>query len=96
MTVYLIHLARPFRNGSALCRHYVGYTRGVETVQARAERHRTGRGAKFMARVNEAGIAWDVVRIFPKGDRRREVEIKKAGARAFCPVCNGGSHGRSA
>lgn len=79
-TVYLIHFARPYKHA----RHYLGSALNLE---ARLAHHRTGTGARLLAVVNEADIAWCVVRTWP-GDKTVERKLKdRHNAKKLCPVC---------
>jgi predicted GIY-YIG superfamily endonuclease len=79
--VYLVHFARPYRHA----RHYLGYT---ADVGARAARHAAGHGARLLEVVTQAGIPWQVVRVWENGDRALERRLKahKKSWR-LCPVC---------
>ena len=80
--VYLVHFAEPYKHS----RHYIGSTCDLP---ARLQEHRAGTGARLLAVVNEAGIAWEVVRQW-KGTRKDERKLKnRHNARRLCPVCAG-------
>ena len=80
MTVYLIHLARPYHHA----RHYLGCT---HDLSQRLLLHRTGKGAKLLRAVCRAGIAFEVVRTW-EGYREKEQELKaQKNAPRYCPVC---------
>jgi len=82
MAVYLLHFETPYRHAQ----HYVGFT---EDLEARLERHRAGNGARLLEVVTQAGIAWELVRAWPRGSRELERAIKRAGhSPRLCPVCN--------
>lgn len=87
-TVYLIHFARPIGNVNnmhAYAQHYVGWTPGK--LDARLAMHSAGNGARIMAAVAAAGIAWEVTRTW-KGGRELERQIKRAkSAPRLCLVC---------
>jgi hypothetical protein len=75
--VYLLHFHRP-------CRHYLGWTADLD---ARLAEHAAGRGARLLAVIAEAGIGWDLPRIWP-GTRTRERQLKTQGAAPRrCPLC---------
>jgi predicted GIY-YIG superfamily endonuclease len=81
-TVYLIHFDHPFGHSS----HYLGF---AERLDARVKHHRDGTGALLLARVNEAGIGWNVVRTWENQGRVFERRLKKMKkSRCLCPVCN--------
>jgi predicted GIY-YIG superfamily endonuclease len=82
--VYLIHFSRPYRRVS----HYIGYCK-AGGLERRIERHRSGDGSRLMWAVTQAGIEWEVVRVWPEGDRNFERRLKKKKqASYFCPWCN--------
>jgi predicted GIY-YIG superfamily endonuclease len=79
-TVYLLHFDRPYKHA----RHYVGWTRDVKR---RLAEHAAGRGARLLAVVREAGIGWELARMWPGGPAR-ERQIKAQGGHArHCPLC---------
>lgn len=81
MTVYLIHFDTPYKHA----RHYLGY---AEDLAERIERHRKGNGSRLMQVIGAAGIAWQLVRVWP-GDRKLERQLKnQKNAPRLCPVCN--------
>jgi predicted GIY-YIG superfamily endonuclease len=80
-TVYLLHFDQPYKHA----RHYVGWTR--RNVKRRLAEHAAGRGARLTAVVREAGIGWQLARLWP-GSRARERQIKRQGGHArHCPLC---------
>jgi predicted GIY-YIG superfamily endonuclease len=80
VTVYLLHFDRPYKHA----RHYVGRT---ENVRRRLAEHAAGRGARLLAVVREAGIGWQLARLWPRG-AARERQIKRQGGHArHCPPC---------
>jgi len=80
-TVYLLHFDRPYKHA----RHYVGWT--ARNVKRRLAEHEAGRGARLLAVVREAGIGWQLARLWP-GGRERERQIKRQGGHARkCPLC---------
>ncbi|HEY1292831.1 MAG TPA: endonuclease [Chloroflexota bacterium] len=89
-TVYLIHLDQKLAHAG----HYLGWAH-TERLEARLVHHRKGSGARFMAAVSEAGIAWNVVRTWP-GDRHLERSLKnRKGAARFCPTCKAAARAKS-
>jgi hypothetical protein len=80
-TVYLLHFASPYRHA----RHYIGWARNLE---ARLAHHRAGTGARLTAAASEAGIPFEVVRLWPGEDRHfeRRLHNRKSGPR-LCPIC---------
>src|SRR5262245_13452383 len=88
--IYLIHFDRPYRHA----RHYLGFVRTEAELEGRIAKHRNGSGARLLAVVNAAGIAWDVVRTWADGDRSRERQIKDTRCVPdYCPVCRAARRG---
>jgi len=85
--VYLLHFDRPIgdtSNPRGFAGHYTGWTLDLP---ARLQAHATGRGARLMEVVGEAGIGWQLARIWP-GTRTRERSLKGSGGAARrCPIC---------
>ena len=80
-TVYLLHFDRPYKHA----RHYTGWT--GDDVPVRLERHATGRGARLMTVIHQAGIGFILARLC-EGTRDTERAIKNAGgAVRYCPLC---------
>jgi predicted GIY-YIG superfamily endonuclease len=78
--VYLLHFHEPYKHA----RHYTGWT---EDLLDRLDRHASGRGARLVAVIWQAGISFSVVRIC-EGTRRTERAIKNSGgAVRYCPAC---------
>jgi predicted GIY-YIG superfamily endonuclease len=79
-TVYLLHFDASYRHA----RHYTGWT---DDLPARLATHETGRGARLLAVVRDAGIGWQLARTWP-GSRARERQLKRqGGASRRCPLC---------
>jgi predicted GIY-YIG superfamily endonuclease len=83
--VYLLHFAEPYKHA----RHYVGYS---EQLSKRLAHHQNGTGARLMAAVAEAGIAYQVARVWKGADRtfERRIHNRKHSAQ-LCPLCAGDS-----
>ena len=78
--VYIFHFERPFHHA----RHYVGCTKNIA---ARYAYHLSGRGAKILKAVLEAGIGIRLVKIIEGGyDLEKKIKASKNTAR-YCPVC---------
>jgi hypothetical protein len=78
--VYLLHFSQPYRHA----RHYQGWT---EDLFERLIQHATGRGARLMTVIYDAGIGFTLARIC-EGTRNTERAIKNdGGAVRFCPLC---------
>ena len=71
--VYLIHFSKPFHHAQ----HYIGYTTNEHYLKSRLKNHANGTGSKLMKAVNEAGIDYEVVRVWKDGDRNFERRLKK-------------------
>jgi len=79
-TVYLLHLDPPLKHA----RHYTGWTHDLDQ---RMEAHRSGRGARLMEVIKEAGGTFRLVRTWP-GSRALERAIKdQKNAPQLCPEC---------
>ena len=66
-------------------RHYTGW---AIDLNARLEAHRTGRGARLMQVITDAGITWQLARTWP-GGRDLERAIKnRHNAPRICPLCS--------
>jgi len=80
--VYLIHFKEKLHHAQ----HYIGY---VESdLGQRITQHKSGRGARLLAAINEQGIEWNVVRIWRGASRSFERRLKnRKKARLLCPVC---------
>ena len=85
--IYLLHFDRPIgdlTNPRGFASHYTGWTLNLPV---RLQEHAAGRGARLMQVVGEAGIGWQLARIWP-GTRTRERSLKRSGGAARrCPVC---------
>lgn len=82
--VYLLHFERPYKHA----RHYLGST---DDLRERLEQHVRGTGARLLAVVRDAGIAWTIARTW-QGDRTLERRLKRhGGMRRLCPRCTPGT-----
>jgi predicted GIY-YIG superfamily endonuclease len=80
-TVYLLHLDPPYKHA----RHYIGW---ASDLDQRMEAHRSGRGARLMEVVKDAGGTFQLVRTWP-GPRALERAIKnRREAPKLCPTCS--------
>jgi predicted GIY-YIG superfamily endonuclease len=81
--VYVIHLATRLHHAG----HYVGF---ATDLAQRMAQHRSGRGARLMEVVTQAGIEWKLVKVWA-GDRglERRLKRRKNTPRRLCPVCMG-------
>lgn len=84
MAVYLLHFDRPLHHA----KHYIGFTRDLET---RIALHRKPNGSShhaLMRAVYRAGIGFTVARVWPDGDRELERKLKaRKSAPRLCPIC---------
>jgi predicted GIY-YIG superfamily endonuclease len=81
MAVYLLHFERPYKG----VMHYLGYS---SNLPKRLKDHRAGRGARLIEVINDAGIDYEVVRVWPEGDRTFERHIKNQKHHwKHCPIC---------
>lgn len=79
---YLLHFERPYEHAQ----HYLGFTKNVPL---RELRHRAGRGARLIEVITEAGIDFQLVRVWPGVDRYFERKLKRSGhGPRYCPLCN--------
>jgi hypothetical protein len=85
--IYLLLFDRPIgdlSNPRGFASHYTGWTLDLP---ARLAAHAAGRGARLMEVVGEAGIGWQLARVWP-GTRTRERSLKGSGGAARrCPIC---------
>lgn len=89
MTVYLLHLTRPYQHA----RHYLGSS---VDVPSRVREHVTGAGSPLVAAAIAAGSGVIVSRTWT-GGRGLERKLKNQhNAPRMCPVCrdDGGDHNR--
>lgn len=68
-TVYLLHFERPFKHA----RHYMGY---ADNLERRLVEHSTGRGARLMKAVVEAGIDFVIARTWENCTEHDEARLK--------------------
>ena len=79
--VYLIHFSKAYKHA----RHYLGT---AEDVQARLHEHQTGQGARLTQVAADAGITFEIVRMW-NGSRKEERKLKnRHNGPKLCPVCN--------
>ncbi|MCI0389870.1 MAG: relaxase domain-containing protein [Acidobacteria bacterium] len=80
--IYLVHFDEPYRHA----KHYMGSTLDL---RSRLTDHAIGQGARLMEVIKEAGITWQLARVW-QGDRRLERLLKnRKEAPKLCPVCSG-------
>jgi predicted GIY-YIG superfamily endonuclease len=84
--VYLIHFKTRYKHAG----HYLGCSASID---ARLLAHEQGRGSRLMEVVTQAGIEWELVRLWPCSSyeemRVLERRLKSwHGSGALCPECN--------
>jgi predicted GIY-YIG superfamily endonuclease len=85
--VYLIHFREPYKHA----RHYCGFTTNLD---ARLTCHRHGNGARLMEVVTDAGIEWELARLWPVASceeghvLERRLKRRHDGP-GLCPICAG-------
>lgn len=93
-SVYLLHFDQPYqgrrRNAHArrvqVVSHYIGFTQ--YDIEVRLDDHASGRGARLMQVIAEAGITFQLARVWQAG-RAFERRLKnRKRARKLCPICN--------
>lgn len=78
--VYMLHFDQPYKHA----RHYTGWT---ADLLDRLDAHATGRGARLVEVIWQAGIGFTCIRIC-EGTRALERAIKnQGGAVRYCPAC---------
>ncbi|MEW6770040.1 MAG: endonuclease [Bacillota bacterium] len=83
--VYLLHFERAYKHA----RHYLGFVNGAESLEQRLKRHRRGDGAKLVKAVVQAGIGFELARVWPDGDRHLERQLKnRKESPRLCPICS--------
>jgi predicted GIY-YIG superfamily endonuclease len=80
--IYLIHFDTPYQHAQ----HYLGF---ATDIAKRLNKHKSGHGARLMQVVEDAGITWQLARIWREGTRTEERRLKNGGSsRRYCPICN--------
>jgi predicted GIY-YIG superfamily endonuclease len=78
--VYLLHFSAPYCHAQ----HYMGTT---DDLDARLVLHMTGRGARLVEVIVNAGLSFTLARTW-KGGRRLERQLKRRHeAPRLCPIC---------
>lgn len=83
--VYLIHFKTPYKHAE----HYLG---SAVNLVARLDAHRRGTGARLMEVIVEAGISWEISKIWkcdtPELARLLEARLKRrSNDKRLCPIC---------
>lgn len=86
--VYLLHFERRYHHAG----HYMGWTTNLEE---RLKAHASGNGSRLVDVVTEAGIGWELARVWAGGrELERKLKAQHHGPR-LCPICQkGGSDGQ--
>jgi hypothetical protein len=80
-TVYLFHFAQRYEHAG----HYTGW---AEDLDHRVAEHLSGRGARLIQVITQAGIGFRLARTWPGVTRARERQLKRqGGASRHCPIC---------
>ncbi len=83
--VYLIHFNEPYLHA----KNYLGSTSALDS---RLRAHRNGNGARLMEVVTDAGIEWEVARLWRcdtyEEAHALEKKLKKQHRPLLCPLCN--------
>jgi hypothetical protein len=83
VTIYLYHFNEPFKHSQ----HYLG---SAEDYEIRAAEHASGQGAALMAAVVQAGIPYQLARLWKEVPRFHEVILhRRKRDSVFCPICSG-------
>jgi hypothetical protein len=89
---YLLHFIVPYvavqQPGKKLqtARHYLGWSADLLT---RLAAHKNGNGARLVRVAKDAGIEWELARVW-EGDRYLERRLKNRGGHSrLCPICLG-------
>lgn len=85
--VYLLCFDRNYHHA----KHYIGYVDGgLDDLEERVKRHKSGDGARLLQVITEAGIGFKVTRVWPDGDRNFERRLKnRKNSKKLCPLCSG-------
>jgi len=82
-TVYLLHFDQRYEHAG----HYTGFAEGSGLLNRLGE-HATGRGARLVEVITQAGITFRLARTWPGVTRARERQLKQqGGASRRCPIC---------
>jgi len=91
--VYLVHLSEPYvpypgAPAGSCFQHYTGFAEGgPRELARRLAEHGTTHGAHVLLVARQAGLTWELARVWP-GTRAYERSLKRRGsARRYCPLC---------
>ncbi len=85
--VYLLHFATPYKHA----RHYLGSSSHLDE---RLSLHKNGNGARPMEVIGEAGIGWELVRLWESDSREESLALERRlkhrhESPRLCPICRG-------
>jgi hypothetical protein len=90
---YLLHFTRPYIPARIVgkklqyAQHYLGWS---EHLIPRLTEHKNGNGARLVHIIQQAGIDWQLARVWGQVDRYFERSLKNQGhAPRMCPLCRG-------
>lgn len=87
--VYLLHFSEPYKGAT----HYLGWTC---RFGFRMREHRAGRGAALTRAAVEAGISFEVARLWWGYNRHDEKRLRSMKCNPkLCPFCNPQAHHRT-
>ena len=85
--VYLLHFTDPVTGEHARFGHAGHYVGWALHLQSRLDHHGTVSGARLMFHVKQAGIGWELARVW-QGSKQRERALKNQGGHSRkCPLC---------
>jgi predicted GIY-YIG superfamily endonuclease len=64
--------------------HYLGWS---VNIARRVRVHLNGKGARLVRQAVRAGLAVELVRIWPDVDRKAEYVLKRRTPKSYCPKC---------
>jgi predicted GIY-YIG superfamily endonuclease len=80
-TAYLFHFDQRYEHAG----HYTGWATDLDR---RLPEHFSGRGARLLEVITQAGIGFRLARTWPGVTRARERQLKnQGGASRYCPIC---------
>jgi predicted GIY-YIG superfamily endonuclease len=81
--IYLLHFDPPLHHA----RHYLGW---ASDIDKRLARHMSGKGARLVKAVIEAGCRVELVAVWEGASRDEERRMKNSNAvgKRYCPICS--------
>jgi hypothetical protein len=87
-TVYLLHAFDPATGETRRYEHAGHYLGWAEDLEQRLAEHMAGRGARLVRVMLDAGLALELVKVWPDVSRAFERQLKRRGGAAqVCPRC---------